>query len=94
MFVNGDKVYDTVELQNQDRLIFGTNSTFLVVIPGGEPRHDKLPNVVDWEFAQEELNSKYDKRKKEEEEEQQKQIDIECKILLNRKIFLCLYIYV
>lgn len=35
MFINGKKIYDKQELFNLDRIILGTNSTFLLVIPEG-----------------------------------------------------------
>jgi hypothetical protein len=38
MFVNGDKISEKIELKDLDRIIFGTNSAFLIYIPGEETR--------------------------------------------------------
>lgn len=34
IFVNGDNIKEKMEVFNMDRIIFGTNSTFLLVAPG------------------------------------------------------------
>lgn len=34
-YLNGDSIVQKIELKNLDRLIFGTNNMFIVVIPGG-----------------------------------------------------------
>lgn len=61
-----------MELNHNDRLIFGTNNVFLVKIPGKEePEHD-LPAELDWDFVQKELMSKLEKNKKLEFEEYEK----------------------
>lgn len=45
-----------------DRIVFGTNSTFLVIIPNGKQRGGEvLPKEIDWEFAQEEISKKSEK---------------------------------
>lgn len=38
-----------------DRLKFGVNSIFLVILPGGEERHRDDTAEIDWEYAQQEL---------------------------------------
>jgi hypothetical protein len=57
-------------LYNKDRIIFGTNSTFLLNIPEGEVRPDnEAIGEIDWEFCQNEMSSKNNKLKKDEEEQ-------------------------
>ena len=52
-----------------DRIIFGTSTSFLLRIPGGQSRDENINlNSVDWLFAQEEKNQNEFKTKKEEEE--------------------------
>ncbi|EAR96121.2 kinesin motor catalytic domain protein (macronuclear) [Tetrahymena thermophila SB210] len=60
--LNGERVNQQIELYHMDRIVFGTNSTFLVIIPNGKQREgDVLPKEIDWEFAQEEISKKSDK---------------------------------
>ena len=45
-----------------DRLTFGTNNMFIVVIPEAKPRDPELKEkTIDWEFAQNELYLKKEK---------------------------------
>lgn len=38
---------------NYDRLTFGTNNMFIVVIPNTEPRNKDIDvETIDWEYAQ------------------------------------------
>ena len=61
------------ELHHNDRLIFGTNTVFLVKIQGKEEQGEQdLPMELDWDFAQKELMSKLEKNKKLEFEEFEK----------------------
>lgn len=54
-------------------MIFGTNTVFLVKIPGKEDIGEQdLPIELDWDFAQKELMSKLEKNKKLEFEEYEK----------------------
>ncbi|KAL4504232.1 hypothetical protein ABPG72_021070 [Tetrahymena utriculariae] len=60
--LNGERVNKQIELYHMDRIVFGTNSTFLVIIPNGKQRDgDVLPKEIDWEFAQEEISKKSEK---------------------------------
>jgi hypothetical protein len=34
-YLNGDNINKITELKHLDRLIFGTNNMFIVIIPGG-----------------------------------------------------------
>ena len=43
------------QIFNLDRISFGTNNMFLVVIPDTKPRDNVDENKIDWEFAQNEL---------------------------------------
>ena len=62
-----------MELHHNDRLIFGTNTVFLVKLPGKEEQGEQdLPMELDWDFAQKELMSKLEKNKKLEFEEYEK----------------------
>lgn len=66
-FINGELIASATRLFHEDRLIFGTASTFLVMLPGEERRiGQELPKEIDYEFAQEELLTF---RKKEIEQE-------------------------
>jgi len=53
--VNGVKLVEKVgvKVRHMDRIIFGNNSVFKVVLPGGED----IGVEVDWEFAMKEANS-------------------------------------
>lgn len=53
LILNGDKVFEKCQLYNQDRLILGSNSAFLIIIPNGDvrPGFENLPKAIDWEFA-------------------------------------------
>ena len=69
IYLNGTKVYSQQELHHNDRLIFGTNTAFLVKIPGENMIEQEVPMELDWEFAQKELMSKLEKNKKLEFEQ-------------------------
>jgi len=66
--VNGQKIFEKRELNHNDRIIIGTNSTFLLKLPGHEdesPNAEKLKDEqIDWEFAQSELIASMDEEKK------------------------------
>ena len=51
---------------HNDRLIFGTGSTFLFKYPGRESESKWNEIDIDWEFAQRELLEKSEKIKKEQ----------------------------
>ena len=62
-----------MELKHNDRLIFGTNTIYLVKIPNKIEHADPdLPVEIDWEFAQKELLSKIEKSRKHEYDELEK----------------------
>lgn len=70
-----------MELAHNDRIIIGTNTTFLVKYPGNE---DESPNAnrindteVDWEFAQTELVEALNKDSKIKLDEGDKEREIE-----------------
>ena len=48
IFLNGSPITGTTTLSHNDRLIFGTTTTFLVQIPG--EAIEQGPEI-DWEFA-------------------------------------------
>ena len=54
---------------NLDRLIFGTNNFFIVIIPDSEPREQIEEQKVDWEYAQNEIYLTKEQIEKEQNEE-------------------------
>lgn len=54
-YLNGDPISNKVELKTLDRLTFGTNNMFIVVIPNTEVREPIEEKKIDWDFAQNEL---------------------------------------
>ncbi len=55
VYLNGQLLEEEAELLNMDRLKFGVNSIFLVIIPGSEQRSRDNTAEIDWEYAQQEL---------------------------------------
>ena len=53
--MNGDYLTEKKELKTFDRLSFGTNNMFVVIIPGTDPREEIDEKTIDWEYAQNEL---------------------------------------
>ena len=51
-YINGDQISQQEKLFHLDRLSFGTNNMFLVLIPGTEPREETEQKKVDWDYAQ------------------------------------------
>ena len=52
-FINGEMILSETRLFNSDRIIFGTSSTYLIIIPGEDKRiGPELPKEIDYEFAQ------------------------------------------
>lgn len=65
-------------MKHNDRLIFGTNSIYLVKIPDqAENTDSELPSELDWEFAQKELLSNIEKTKKIEFEHLEKMRELQ-----------------
>ena len=55
-FINGEMIVKETRLFHEDRLIFGTASTFLILIPGESRRIGfDAGKEIDYEYAQEEL---------------------------------------
>lgn len=50
LFLNGKKVSQEVEIKMNDRIVIGTNSAFVVKLPGELPRSG-TPDEIDWEFT-------------------------------------------
>jgi len=92
LYVNGQKIYEKKELNHNDRIIIGTNSTFLLKLPGHEdesPNADKLRDEqLDWEFAQSELIALMDEEKKlkldELAKEREKEVESKIKEIENQ----------
>lgn len=64
-YLNGNLVSAEERIYHFDRVSFGTNNIFLVVLPGSEPREEVDEAVVDWDFAQNELYLKKETAEKE-----------------------------
>lgn len=48
-YLNGDTITEKTQILHYDRLTFGTNNMFIVMIPGTEPRNTELDlNTLDW----------------------------------------------
>ncbi|EGR27406.1 kinesin motor domain protein [Ichthyophthirius multifiliis] len=74
--VNGNKVGEKIRLFNNDRIIFGTNSTFLIIIPGEQDRNNGkiIPKDIDWEFAQDEISKNIELNNNQEQQQYEKDI--------------------
>jgi flagellar biosynthesis GTPase FlhF len=79
IYCNGAKVFEERELFNNDRIIFGTNSTFIFKNPGFESEEQVKDSDIDWEYAQTELVDTMNKEKKinldEGNKERQKEVE-------------------
>ncbi|XP_060063153.1 kinesin-like protein KIF28 [Ylistrum balloti] len=54
--VNGLPLSDKKELSHKDRILFGSNHMYVMMIPKHTDTADNtLPNVIDWDFAQKEI---------------------------------------
>jgi len=53
---NGELVNDAAALSHHDRLIFGNNHVFLVIVPGQESKMEEGEEPPDWQFAVNEMN--------------------------------------
>lgn len=61
LFVNGNQVDQKLTLKHQDRILIGTNSVFLINIPGQENDRNPLPEGVteiDYDLAVQEKAEK------------------------------------
>ena len=77
MYVNGQKITGATKIYHNDRIIFGTNSIFVLKDHEKEnesPNKDKIKvSEIDWEFAQTELVDTMNKEKKIKLEEMSKE---------------------
>lgn len=75
-FINGQLVAEPTRMFHEDRLVLGSNSTFLMLLPGEERRiGPEITGDIDWEFAQEEMyHHKKEKIDKEEEIQHEKEM--------------------
>lgn len=48
MYLNGQLVTETSPIMHYDRLKFGVNSIFLVIVPGGHEREREDTAEIDW----------------------------------------------
>ena len=90
-YLNGELILTKTELMHLDRLTFGTNNMFIVIIPDTKPRmgmNEELPveeKNVDWEFAQNELYLKKEKIEQKQIEERERKIKEETEAMLKKK---------
>lgn len=68
-YLNGDQIGKEERLFNLDRLSFGTNNMFLVLLPGYPAREEVDEKKIDWEYAQNELYLKKSQIEKQIQEE-------------------------
>jgi kinesin family protein 13 len=70
-FINGQLVAEPTRMFHEDRVVLGSNSTFLILLPGEDRRiGPEITGEIDWEFAQEEMYRHKKAEKNEKEEEQ------------------------
>lgn len=84
-FLNGDQISEKQPLHNLDRLSFGTNNIFLVLLPGTPPREEIDEKTINWDSAQNELYLKKELVEKQQMEEREKKIKEESEEMLKRK---------
>ncbi|CAD8078169.1 unnamed protein product [Paramecium primaurelia] len=72
IFVNGSPITGPTLLHHNDRIIFGTTTTFLVQIPGSE-QVEQGPEI-DWELAQQEMQKKEEEKRQEQQKLAEKQV--------------------
>lgn len=73
-YLNGDQITGEERLFHLDRLSFGTNNMFLLLLPGGETREEKDERKIDWDFAQNELYLKKNELEKQQMEEKERRM--------------------
>lgn len=83
--MNGDNISQKTELRNLDRLTFGTNNMFVVVIPGHDPREEIEESKIDWDYAQNELYLKKELIEREQNEERERKIKEDAELKLKKK---------
>ena len=66
-FINGDMISQKEKLSHLDRVSFGTNNIFLLLLPGLEPREPKDEKEMTWDFAQKELYLKQEETARHEQ---------------------------
>jgi hypothetical protein len=57
-----------------DRISFGTNNIFLVILPQTKPREEVEEGAINWDFGQNELYLKKELAEKQQMEEREKKI--------------------
>lgn len=68
-YLNGDQITKLEKIYHLDRISFGTNNMFLVLIPSTTPREEVEEKKIDWDYAQNELylkKSEIERQKMEE----------------------------
>ena len=73
-FVNGDMISQKEPLRHLDRISFGTNNIFLLLLPDEEPREKMEEKGVTWDFAQKELYLKQEEIERHQQEEKEKKL--------------------
>jgi hypothetical protein len=84
-FLNGDEIDKEENLFHMDRLSFGTNNIFLILIPGALPREEIDEKNIDWDYAQNELYLKKESIEREINEEKERKLKEETDAILKQK---------
>jgi pSer/pThr/pTyr-binding forkhead associated (FHA) protein len=84
-FLNGDEIPKEERLLHLDRISFGTNNIFLLLLPGTLPRAEIDEKAVDWDFAQNELYLKKESIEREINEEKERKLKEETAAVLREK---------
>lgn len=84
-FLNGDLVLEKQKLYHLDRISFGTNNIFLIMIPFTAAREEVEEKEISWDSAQNELYLKKELVEKQQMEERERKIKEESEEMLKRK---------
>lgn len=75
IYLNGDQLSSGTRLWHLDRVSFGTNNMFVMMVPGGEVREgSEEKQQIDWDFAQNELYLKKNEIEKQVMEERERKL--------------------
>lgn len=84
-YLNGDMIEKQEKIFHLDRISFGTNNMFLVLIPETDPRGEVDEKAIDWDFAQNELYLKKEQIEQKVNEEKERKIKEETQAIMKQK---------
>lgn len=84
-YLNGDMIVKEEQVFHLDRISFGTNNMFLLLLPETESRDPVEQKKIDWDFAQNELYLKKEIIEREQNEEKERKIKEETEAILHQK---------